>query len=284
MNDQYQYLSYSGWSMYETCPLQYKRRYIDLDRGVHDPRSSLFGKSIGRVFEYFYDRQMWKMHDPVSEALSVIKESIVYAFEDNKYFPDRNNVDDVLFCKNLKDELIQWIPNGVEIIRKHKLLSEHTKTELNLDTIYKSDKYDFPVKMGGRADFVHGMKEPWILDGKGGSKEWVDSSQLIWYATQHYLKFHVAPVRLGYIFWKYVDEPITWIDYDSSDIRYCVKQVYQAANNIRLKMFDPKPSSKCKICSYKTSCEVGKNYIDSMLSSSKPTVNSSESILQIDDL
>lgn len=278
------YLSYSGWSTYNTCPLQYKFKYVDNFPSLSDPRSSLFGKAFGRVFELFYAQEIWKHSDPVSELKKVVFDSIKYAFEDNKFVPDRNNDEDISFCKKLKLEIDNLIPHAINIIRKYKLLSETTKVEFKLDTTYKSNKHDFAVKMGGRADFIHGIHNPWIMDGKCGSKECIDNFQLIWYATQHYLRFHVAPARLGYIFWKYIDDPIMWVDYEEHDIKYCVKQVYQHANSIKLKMFDPKPSPSCRLCGYKDRCEKGRDFIKSMPVDSKTRVSTTESIFQIDDM
>lgn len=275
------YLSYSGWTMYDICPQQYKWKYIDGLPAETDVRTSLFGKAFGRVFELFYEREMWRKPDPVKEAMGVVFESIKYAFEDNKFVPDRNL--DVDFCRQLREDIIKYIPHGINIIRKYKLLSESTRTELKLDATYKSDKYDFSIRMGGRADFVHGMREPYILDGKGGSKANINNFQLIWYATQYYLKYHVAPARLGYIFWKYEDEPLVWVDYAEHDIRHCVKQVYQHAKSIRLKVFQPKPSNNCKLCGYKKTCKEGKNYLASM-PIEKGRVNITNSIFQIDDV
>jgi len=45
------YLSYSGRKSYLVCPLQYKYRYILKDKSRGDPRGSIFGSAIGRVFQ-----------------------------------------------------------------------------------------------------------------------------------------------------------------------------------------------------------------------------------------
>lgn len=276
-----QYLSYSGWKTYNDCPLQYKWKYEDKIPVERDPRESLFGSAIGKCFEWFYERNYWQSPDPTSLTLDTIKESLIYTLK-HEGFVSRGEEDRKLI-QSIKNDMTEYIPYGVDNIRKHKLLSENTRVEFKLDTIYKSNKHDFAVKMGGRADFIHGMKTPWIIDGKGGSKENVDTFQLIWYATQHFLKFHVAPDRIGFLFWKSPSEPLQWVDYEEHDIRYCVKKTYETANNIRLKMFEPKTSKKCSFCPYQSNCEVGKEFVKSMDFGGKSRIDTQNSVLQIDD-
>ena len=101
------------------------------------------------------------------------------------------------------------------------------------------------------------------------------------YSTQHYLKFHVAPTRLAFIFWRSPDEFITWVDYDEHQIRRCVSQTYEAAKKIRLKMFNPKPSKKCSYCPYKGICKSGQDYLSSMVVEKPRAVSD---ILFLDDI
>jgi hypothetical protein len=65
------------------------------------------------------------------------------------------------------------------------------------------------MRLGGRADFIHGPKPLWIVDGKGSvhREKYVDSEQLIWYALLHYIKHHVAPDRLGFLHYRFPDDP-----------------------------------------------------------------------------
>lgn len=283
MNEEYDihYLSYSGWKCYNDCPLQYLKKYIEEVPFDSDPRGSFFGTAIGKCFELFYVREYWKRSDMVDATLSTVRESLLYTLEKNKFVPDRETDRDLI--KDIKQNLIECIPIGIDIIRKHKLLSEYTKCEFKLDITYKSNSHDFAIRMGGKPDFIHGMKTPWIIDGKGGSKEYVDNFQLIWYATQHFLKFRVAPERIGFIFWKHPDDPMVWVDYEEHDIRYCVKQVYSTVSNIRLKMFVPKVSKKCSYCPYSSQCPEGKEYIESIDIDNKSRVDIDGSILQISD-
>jgi hypothetical protein len=284
----FQYLSYSGLTIYEQCPLYYKLRYVDrntVDRHT-DPVGSFFGTAIGKVFEWFYEREMWKYPDVVDRALSTIRDAIVYTLEKAKTTDDFDALsatpDQKDQIRSLKKEMAEYIPKGVENIRKHKLLSEDTRTEFKLDVLYKHPSWEFPVKFGGRADFIHGIRTPHIIDGKAGAKENVDNFQLIWYATQHFLKFHMAPTRLGFVFWRSPDAFLTWVDYDEHQIRQCVQRTYSVARNIRLNMFDPKPSKKCTYCAYKGICPTGQEYIAAMPNESKARVG--YSILQIDDI
>lgn len=277
-----QYLSYSGWKTYQRCPLEYKFNYIDNLPYTSDPRESLFGSTIGKVFEWFYDRDLWKLPDPTAAALATTREALLAVLAKESFVPDDGA--DMELLREIERNLAHYVPLGIENIRKYKLLSESTRTEFKLHITYKSNAHDFAIRMGGYADFIHGMKQPWILDGKSGSKSNVDTYQLIWYATQYYLRFHIAPVRLGFIFWLSPEEPLQWVDYEEHDIRHCVKQTYQAAQSIRLKMFDAKPSKRCKYCKYLSACEKGRTHIEAMDVEAKVRINPDESILQLDDL
>lgn len=278
-----QYLSYSGYKCYIHCPLDYWHRYVNNTPYNIDPRESLFGSIIGKVFEWFYDRNMWQTADPTSAALSVQKEAILTIFAEDQFVPDPDGKDDELLRK-IQRNLAYYVPLGVENIRKHKLLSTSTRTEVKLHITYKSNIHDFAIRMGGYADFIHGMEHPWIIDGKAGSKENVDNFQLIWYATQFYLRYHKAPERLGFLFWMSPDDPLQWVDYEEHDIRYCVKETYRVAQSIRLKMFDPKPSKKCPYCPFLGQCNSGSEYLEAMKMESKVRINTEESIFQMDDV
>jgi hypothetical protein len=221
----------------------------------------MLGNVIGKVFEWFYDRRAWGTADPTFTTVSFIDDATRVIFEQEKFDPSS----DPAFCTLLKQDLLKYVPEGVEIIRNNELISTNTQSELDLTVEYTSPKHEMTLKIGGRADFFHlkGEKTVWLMDGKASKhrEKYVDSEQLIWYAVQHYLKYHVAPVRLGFMFWCFPEDPIKWIAYDNNAMRASLDTTFEVAKKIQLKMFDAAPSGECHRCDYANKCDDGQKYL-----------------------
>jgi hypothetical protein len=255
------YLSYSGRKTYQICPLRYHFSYILKDKTGRDPRRAMLGNVIGKVFEWFYDRRVWGTVDPTFTAVSYIDDATRVIFEQEKF----DAASDPAFCSLLRQDLLKYVPEGVEVIRNHELISTNSQAELNLEVEYTSAKHGMTLKIGGRTDFSHlkGDKTVWLMDGKASKhrEKYVDAEQLIWYAVQHYLKYHVAPVRLGFIFWCFPEDPIKWISYDNNAIRASLDRTFEVAKKIQLKQFDPTPSGECHKCDFLNKCEEGQRHL-----------------------
>jgi hypothetical protein len=71
----------------------------------------------------------------------------------------------------------------------------------------------------------------------------------------------VAPVRLGFIFWCFPEDPIKWISYDNNAIRASLDRTFEVAKKIQLKQFDPTPSGECHKCDFLNKCEEGQRHL-----------------------
>jgi PD-(D/E)XK nuclease superfamily len=255
------YLSYSGRKSYDTCPKKYEYTYILRDKERGDTRGTFLGSIIGKVFEWFYTRKAWATPDPFVTCLSYINEATQQVFKKEDFNPSL----DPAFVTMLQADLNRYIPEGIEVIRKQGLLSPQSRAESDLTIIYSNPKYDLSLKLGGRSDFVHGNNENdiWLMDGKASKhrEKFVDAGQLIWYANLHYLKYHVAPTRLGFIFWCFPEDPIKWISYNNNDMRASLDHTFEVAKKIQLKQFEAKPSHECNFCNFKNKCEEGSKQI-----------------------
>lgn len=255
------YLSYSGRKVFLTCPKQYYFKYILKDTSKSDPKNTMFGSAIGKIFEWFYDQKMWADPDPVSTALSKIEEATLDTFQKEGY----SRGSDPSYETKFRSDMESFIPSGIDIIRNNGFLSPNSRVEEDLTVTYSPPSAHIRLKMVGRADFIH-SKNPhdvWILDGKASKhrEKYVDSSQLIWYATQHYLKYHVAPTRIGFIFWCFPDSPVKWVDYDNDSMRDLIKKTVDVAERILSKDFVPTPSGECHRCPYRSKCDEGNIYL-----------------------
>ncbi len=254
------YLSYSGRYSYLTCPRKYHFNYILKDPTRGDRRKSFFGSIIGKVFEWFYTRRVWATSDPVGACVSYIDDATRAVFEHEKF----DSVTDPAFCSLLRQDLYKYVPEGVEIIRGNGFLSPQSRTEVDLSIIHTSAKHDMTLKIGGKPDFLHGdANNVWLLDGKGSKHrdKYVDAEQLIWYAVQHYIKYHVAPARLGFIFWCFPEDPIKWVAYDNQAMRASLDKTFEVAKKIHLKQFDATPSGECHRCDFNSKCDDGQKYL-----------------------
>ena len=257
------YISYSGMNTYKTCPLQYKFRYITKEQVSVDPRSSMFGSTIGKIMEWFYERRLWEKPNPILASLACVDEAI-------DLISSKENFDqslDPAFISLLRSDLLTYIPTSIDIVRSNGFLTSNSRAEEDLTVTYGNERYGKILKLGGRSDFIHSKDrlDVWILDGKGSRHrdKYADPNQLIWYAVLHYIKYHVAPTRLGFIFWKFPDNPVKWIDYDETKMRNLLDDTFRISNKIESGEFEPTPSDSCNLCSYKGKCDVGKKYIAS---------------------
>lgn len=262
------YLSYSGYSHYKICPLRYKHRYVLKTSVRRDPRTAMFGSSIGKVFEWFYERKVWADANPVESCLRLSEEAMQEVFKEEDFSP----LEDQPYVAELRSDLRQFVPAGIETIRKHRLLSENSRAEFNLTLTYRSG--DIVVRLGGKADFCHWGSSVVFMDGKGSRwrEKYADPFQLIWYATLYYLKYHQTPDKLGFIFWRFPEDPVQWVDYGEQDMRKLVNEAVDTCRKIRLKLFDPKPNRECVRCDYLEHCPDGKDY------SSKKHVEASDRV------
>ncbi len=254
------YLSYSGRKCYLVCPKQYEYKYIKKEEVERDPKDSLFGSIIGKLFEWFYEKKIWSDPDPTKSLLDLSEKAITEVFKKEKWDEFR----DPIHTQQIREDLRKFVPSGVEIIRKFGFLTQYSRAEADLTVLYTSEKHGMTIKMGGRADFIHSKDrlDVWILDGKASrhKSKYIDPEQLIWYAVQHYIKYRVAPTRLGFIFYKFPDDPVKWIDYDEEAVRSSLNQTFDTAKKIVLKQFQATPSDFCKLCDYGGICEEGLKY------------------------
>jgi len=249
-------LSYSGRKIYLKCPKQYQFKYILKDSAVFDTKNTLFGSIIGKLFEWFYEKQVWKSSNPSDLLLSMKAEAIELVYLKNDYFKGSDSSLEL----RIESDLIKYVPLGVETIKNQGLLTTNSKSELDLTIFYKT-KDDLVLKIVGIADFVHynNASDIWIMDGKAYKQreKYVDADQLMWYATLHYLKYGVAPSRIGFIYWLHPENPISYISYDSDSMRLLLQDTINTCKDILNKKFDARPSGECHRCAYKPKCEEG---------------------------
>ena len=272
------YLSYSGFHKNEECPKSYWHGYINKTQiSAPDNRiGALYGSIVGGVFENFYTQRVWRSPKPADTLLGmvdevtnkVVRDSLkkgVLNWKDPKYKKNGpHSMDEVL------DLVKKSIPNGLDIIRRHKLVGTDAKAELKLDTVINGSK------IGGRSDFVMTRISPHddliIVDGKGSMHrdKYVDNRQLLWYAMLYRKNFNGRiPDKLGFLYWR--EEPDTSIDWvvpSKEDLDELQDSVKSSIETIQIRTkgganeFPARARHfNCKFCPYLTVCPEGQEML-----------------------
>lgn len=273
------YLSYSGFKLYQQCPRQYWHRYIGKTQPpTPDNRvNMLFGSAVGAIFETFYNEKLWNQGNVLEACLALVEPTVtrimkeesrkgMFCWTDTK--ANYHSLDSVL------DAVKEAVPNGLAIIKHHRLLGPVAQAELKLDSAYGGHL------LGGRADFVIKRTAPHfdlvILDGKGSRhrEKYVDGMQLRWYAMLYQMQFNVLPDKLGFVFWRWPPKKaMDWETYTPEGLADLAKTAVKAIEHIEsgvqtLKGADPVGTGlfaaipekmQCKLCSYSSSCPEGGN-------------------------
>lgn len=276
------YCSYSGYKLNSQCPKAYWHRYIDKTTTPNADNcvNSLYGSTVGTLFEIFYRDKLWRRKDYQDFLISQAEPTLDLVIKNQR--GSIVNWADEKANYHTRGELMRdveaAIPRGLQTIREQRFVGPMAEAEMKLD-------HDFgPHRVGGRADFVIKRVPPQgdllILDGKGSKwrEKYVEESQLKWYAFLYRAKFKVVPDGLGFVFWRFEgEEAVGWIKFTSGDLDNLQDEVLgtmnqlekgmsklesltrmpQAHDELRQELFPAQVSFGCKLCSYLEVCEEG---------------------------
>jgi hypothetical protein len=311
------YISYSGYKEYEKCPYAYWFKYVVKYKLKVQENSvnSLYGTTIGTVFEAFYKQKIWKDKDLPRRLLEIAPAHLDVAIKeamdkgrDVDWFDEKANY-------HSKAEIIAdleaTIPIGVQTIRDNRFVGPRMDTEFKLD--FRFGKYI----IGGRADFIIQRVKPFndlvILDGKGSKHreiyvdghrlakgQKIEGTQLKWYALLYKAKFSTVPEGIGYIFWRFEGErAIEWVEFSEQDLYQLRVEVLsiltridvatdrldkagkgtQAYSDLRQELFPSQPSYGCNLCAFASVCEDGKKQVQK--SRPRPRLNLPEGVTEL---
>lgn len=243
---------------------------------VEDRLGSVFGIVIGRLFEQFYNEELWRQPQPQGTLVSRI-DSTIQAVLLEQTTAQRWSSAGVLRWKGtgegfnpkglytnegeLANHVREVLAYGFQTIREHRLLGPYAKAEIKLDHVF--DYQGHSCKLAGRADFIIQRMRPHsdlvIVDGKGsrwGSLN-TDLNQLWWYAMLYRARHAKLPDKVGFLYW--VFSRISWfipeeavIDQLQSSVLEDVFAVWKDTPR-GVAGFSATPSKEnCKFCSYAT--------------------------------
>jgi len=291
------YISYSGYKLYEKCPFAFWHQYILKTLVPENGLNSLYGSVVGIIFEVFFRDKLWRVPNLIDTLHSLVEPTLKKVIDEQV---SKGRVIDwadpkaIYPCRSkLLEDIHDTLPRGLEAIKKNSLMGPRMDAELKLDS--KFGKY----VVGGRADFVIQRVRPFsdlvILDGKGSKhrEKYVDGhalkaggkvegTQLKWYSFLYKERFGALPDKLGYLFWKFEGErAIEWVPFTSEevdDLRELVLTTLkridrsesrikeqegkpQAQDDLRQELFGTQPGFGCGLCQFNTICEDGKKKV-----------------------
>ena len=291
------YLSYSGKKK-TACMFAYWHEYVNRTpkEGVDDRLGSIYGSSIGKIFEDFYNLKVWRLSNPSEFLLSRVEDTVNDTILQETTTRGRK-VGGVLLWKGEdlgqnpkglyanREEIVADVRasviRGLRTIRQYKLVGPRTDAEFKLDfTIPEGHT------LAGRADFVIQRVPPFndllIVDGKGSKHRgaYVEPQQLYWYAMLFYLHSVKQgnprlPDKLAFLYWKSdPDDAMDWLEVSKDDVTSLLDSVLDTIHRIQDKLkilpagvsmdtvrgvFKPSVSeSNCRFCPYSVACPSGR--------------------------
>jgi len=236
-------ISYSGFSTYEQCPLQYKFSYID-----KLPRKESHHLFFGNL-----------VHDALHHMLKDIQVKPLPELLD--YY--HSNWDDKLFVINKQDPEI-WKQKGADIIS-----SFHNKYDHKAQEILVTEDY-FTVALGkhilsGIIDRLDKTKDYAgndileVIDYKTGklqSQKYIhDNIQLTFYYHAIRSRFpDIKDIKLTLYFLEPAVRQSTFRD--AGHVERMQEKVYKTIDSIEARKFEPQINNLCPWCDYKEICPV----------------------------
>lgn len=276
------YISYSGYKLFLDCPRAYYHRYIakTVQLKPNNRVHMLYGDTVGKIFEKFYEDQVWAGPTPTKKLLSMVRPMLtkVMVHETSRGgvldWNEPGLKEGTRSVEEIEKEILDAIPRGVLSIKRNRLVSRESFAEMKLDMAVG------PYKIAGRADFIVRRVPPHqdlvIVDGKGSRHrgKYVSERQLRWYAMLYWLKFGVIPDRLGFLYWRYEpEESMDWFEVTKRQLEELQNSVLTTLDNIEkakselvqirdkgkpVDLFMVSTGFQCTLCDYLPVCEEGK--------------------------
>jgi hypothetical protein len=286
------YLSYSGFKLFHQCPYAYWNNYVEHTPPIRpeDRLGSIFGSTVGVLFEQFYAQKWWKkksecqayMLGQVRSTLDVTMHEAIKAKHEKPegviLWKGNGKHQNPKGLYTNKAELIEdingAITRGLKIIKHYRLLGPVAEAEVPLNSEVAG------YKIGGRADFIILRTKPHmdlvLIDGKGSRHrgKYLDPTQLHWYAMLYRIRYNKLPDKLAFVYWKF-DPPnsVDWVEFSEYDLDQLLGEVLdtfrfiersqtelpakEALNNeaaifkLARQLFRPKPDYyRCRYCLY----------------------------------
>jgi len=252
------WLSYSGYKTYRDCPKRYRLSRVER-KDPPTPESKHFaviGWTVQRVYEDFYNQELWRLRGKVSDALLELAPKYFYQYLDENHV-DFNDITCKLEPMEMLAQIEEIIPKVLTGIKREKLLGPYARSEIILRAQLQSSYYLY-----GIVDFLirQSTNEVLLIDGKASKhrEKYVDEEQVDFYSLAFRLVHNRRPDKVGYFYYRFADDEEQAFDWhvpDAESEEKIRQNLVAAFTNIQKKRFGATPSpSTCKWCPYETVC------------------------------
>jgi CRISPR/Cas system-associated exonuclease Cas4 (RecB family) len=252
-------MSYSSYKLYNECPKRYRLRKVDkIEPPVKDSKhNAVVGSVVQRVFEDFYNLELWRKGSETSQTLLDLVPKYFYEFLDKEYV----DFSDVR-CNFTREECLEkcevMVPKVLQGIKDHGLLGPYAQSEIKLRAHLMKNFFLF-----GYVDFIIRKSDGTVLliDGKASKhrEKYVDPDQLLFYALAFEIRHGSFPDKVGFFFFHFADDPeqaFDWIELSEERMAEMRVKLVDTFTNIQRKYFRATPSGKaCKYCEFENMCE-----------------------------
>lgn len=250
-------MSFSSKNVFDTCPAWFEFKYIHKTVAFEDPRHTLLGNTLDTYFDWFYK---FKLHE--QDWSTRLEADLDCALDLNTRNFSAEDYGD--FIRTTRDKCLELIPKDIAILKSNGIMAPRVYTQYDLEYVYDHPKRSFPIRFLGKADFIlfHNNQDIRIYDGKASKYRHknVHPEQLKLYAMLFYLKHHVVPSQLGFIYWSFPNRPIDYLYLESDDFGRLLNDCYKVAERIMDRDFTPNPAGHCYICPYVGQCKQGQDF------------------------
>jgi len=233
------YLSYTGFTKYETCPQAYYQEYILGQRpDIEDARNFFTGNALHKLLEDY-------IHNKDDDPQWIIDNAEPYWHEEVEVQPliKWRNDDD---ADELLGKMIKWSKSLAGLVVEAKIKPEQWQTELKIDS--PVNLFGTTVKMGGRVDLLRKKENGDVIffDLKGSeNRSIMKLDQIVWYSTVLgvYLDDMTQPRAGGYILPGFNE--IKLYEVSDKNKMSLLRRVHKAFQGIKQQKWDA-PIGGCK--------------------------------------
>jgi len=261
------WLSYSGFDTYKKCPKKYHlSRVLKEDPpGLPESRhNALVGSVVQRVYEDFYNKEVWRAGQGTSQRLLDLTHTYFYEWLGER--DDKNNLKNPVnwrdpSCRMTQEEALalckEMVIKTLTAIKREKLLGPYAQSEVVMRVQFQGNYYLY-----GKVDFLIRKADGTILllDGKASKHrdKFVDKDQVLFYGMAFHLQHFKIPDKMGFLYYHFADDPelsLEWVPSGKEEFERINLDLLNAFGGIRRKEFKATPTpSYCKYCPWEAVC------------------------------
>lgn len=244
-------LSFHGLGLYNSCPLQYKRSYVEHEKGVQPPLNKVVveGSILHELAETWYKSGFHLIVGKNDEATTWMWDNVRWITK--KFLKDNSVQDSAQDLDEMVKGLRPMVKNMMKGIVQHHLWGDQFIAEIPLD--YRVSPITI---MAGRSDLVHFTPNyAEVFDFKGVLERNIPNckeQQLHFYALMASKRFNIPVTKASFFFVRTGEMRSVMVG--EPELQAASKACLDCANSIRAEKFPATPGDACRWCSHQETC------------------------------